>query len=94
MNNKQRMKTLAGVLIALVIVAVIVIKNYTNPPRPAPNQRGYYTGPMVNKARTKIVDDNGKIYGPYVPPTAETSGPGVSPGGKPDANGPDNGKPQ
>ncbi len=64
MKNNQRLKVLAGVLLALAIVAVIVISNFTNPPRPEPNQKGYYTGPMINKARTLIVDDNGKVYGP------------------------------
>lgn len=89
MNKNSRLKVLAGVLIALVIVAIVVIKNYMNPPRPAPNQTGYYTGPMINKARTLIVDDNGKVYGPA---PAEGTTP-AQPGGKPAEAGADNHKP-
>jgi hypothetical protein len=84
MNKRSRLKVLGGVLLALAIVAVIVIRNYMNPPRPEPNQKGYYTGPMINKARTLMVDDNGKVYGPApaearqggapMPPGSETAG--------------------
>lgn len=64
MKQKQRRQALFGVLIVLAVVAIFVMKNYLNPPRPDPNGKGYYTGPKVNKARTLLVDDDGKVYGP------------------------------
>lgn len=84
MKANPRLKVMAGVLITLAVVAIVILKNYMNPPRPEPNQPNYYTGPRINKARTLMVDDNGKVYGPA---PAEPKTPVSQPGGNPAEKG-------
>jgi hypothetical protein len=83
MKRDRRLKALIGVLVTLAVIALIVMNNYLHPPRPAPNQSNYYAGPRINKARTLIVDDNGKVYGPAPP---EMNAPPARPGGNPPEN--------
>jgi hypothetical protein len=59
MSQKQRLKLLSGLMAILAIVAVVVVWNALHPARPAANDKGYYTGPMLNKAGTFYTDDQG-----------------------------------
>lgn len=33
-----------------------------------PSESGYYSGPMMNKSRTAVIDENGKVHSHISPP--------------------------
>ena len=83
MNEMNKKKTMAGILLLLAGVCIAVMMNTSRGARPQPNGKGYFKGAMLNKAGTAYTDDEGHIM-PTPPGAPEPKGhiPGGIPEGK------------
>jgi len=69
-----------GLIFAAVgLAAVAILMRFlfgASSAQPTPSASGYYSGPMMNKSRTAIVDENGKVYQRLTPPSGNADGAG------------------
>jgi len=88
MTPRQRKLSLGVGIGGLLLAIVLWWFNQPSPPKP-PSGTLYYTGPMVNKSRTMLVDEKGNVIKRLDPNRPDKDGSAVSAENNPPASAPD-----
>jgi len=88
MTPRQRKLSLGVGIGGLLLAIILWWFNQQSPPKP-PSGTLYYTGPMVNKSRTMLVDEKGNVIKRLDPNRPDKDGTAVDAGSNPPAAPPD-----